>query len=89
MLLEPELSETKVAEALQRVIDGECAAPESITCDNGSDFYDPIDKRALLWSDLHLSIAWGTQSPLGSEEDRGLCNLNNIPRDLFPFYAAQ
>jgi hypothetical protein len=49
VLLEAErsMSGAKVAEALQRVIDGEGAAPESITCDNGSDFYDPIDKRYL------------------------------------------
>jgi putative transposase len=32
------MSGAKVAEALQRVIDGEGAAPESITCDNGSEF---------------------------------------------------
>ena len=40
VLLEAErsMSGAKVAEALQRVIDGEGAAPESITCDNGSEF---------------------------------------------------
>lgn len=32
------MSGAKVAEALQRVIEGEGAAPESITCDNGSEF---------------------------------------------------
>ena len=40
VLLEAErsMSGAKVVEALQRVIDGEAAAPESITCDNGSEF---------------------------------------------------
>src|ERR1700722_1498087 len=32
------MSGAKVAEALQRVTDGEGASPESITCDNGSEF---------------------------------------------------
>ena len=32
------MSGAKVAEALERVIDGEGAVPESITCDNGSEF---------------------------------------------------
>ena len=32
------MSGAKVAEALQRVIEGEGAVPESITCDNGSEF---------------------------------------------------
>lgn len=40
VLLEAErsMSGAKVAEALQRVIEGEGTAPESITCDNGSEF---------------------------------------------------
>jgi dTDP-4-dehydrorhamnose 3,5-epimerase len=57
-------------------------------CYKCGDFYDPADERGIHWNDPQLGISWGLANPLVSEKDSRLCNLNDIPREFLPRYAA-
>jgi dTDP-4-dehydrorhamnose 3,5-epimerase len=54
-----------------------------------SDFYDPADEHGIRWNDPHLGISWSVEIPLVSERDAALGDLDSIPREFLPRYAAE
>ena len=51
-----------------------------------TEFYTPGDEHGLLWSDKDLNIDWPVSSPIVSEKDSSLPELNKIPKELLPVY---
>ena len=48
-----------------------------------TNIYDPKDEHGIKWNDPDLGIKWGNKSPLLSEKDNSLPNLNDqkhLPR---------
>lgn len=53
-----------------------------------TDYYDPSDEIAVIWSDPEIGITWPVESPILSPKDLGAPRLRDIV-DKLPLFVAQ